>query len=126
MFGINFTTAFNATRAALPGMVSRGRGTVLGLGARAALHGGARAAPYAAAKAALTAYFKSLQAELGGAGLGFAVLHPMLAIDTPHNRRAMPQADPGRWLTPQAVAEAAHFLVTRPAQGRVLELELYA
>lgn len=126
MFALNFTTAFNATRAALPGMVARGRGAVLGVGARAALQGGARTAPYAAAKAALAAYLKSLQAELGSAGLTFAVLHPMLAIDTPDNRRAMPKADPSGWLSAEAVAEAAYFLVTRPARGRALELELYA
>jgi len=38
-------------------------------------------------------------------------------IDTPQNRAAMPDADPGRWVTPAAVAEVILFLASDAARA---------
>jgi NAD(P)-dependent dehydrogenase (short-subunit alcohol dehydrogenase family) len=38
-------------------------------------------------------------------------------IDTPANRRDMPDADPGRWVTPTEIAEVVAFLLSPVASG---------
>ena len=61
---LNLVTTVLATSAALPGMLARGRGVVIGVAAGQAVDGGARVAPYAAAKAGMAAYLRSLDKEL--------------------------------------------------------------
>jgi hypothetical protein len=64
-------------------------------------------------------------ARLGGvAGVRLLVVSPRGALDTEANRRAMPEADPSRWITPELVAE----MVVQAAEakgGRLLELPIY-
>lgn len=140
----NFRSAVVATKAMLPTMRDRGAGFVLAVGAGAATQPAAGRTAYAAAKAALAAYFRSLSAELRGSGVGVAVLHPMGTIDTPPNRQAMPNADVSKWISTDAVVEAALYLMSASASlpsgaepddgnaaasgaasGRVPELELF-
>lgn len=122
---INFHTAFNATRAALPGMLERGHGFVLGIGAAAAFDGGGQVGAYAASKAALTVWMKSLAAEVAPRGITVSMLHPMGAVDTPANREAMPDSDPSGWIDPAEIAATALHLATRGERGRIDEAKLY-
>jgi NADP-dependent 3-hydroxy acid dehydrogenase YdfG len=122
---INFRTAFNATRAMLPGMLEAGKGFVLGVGADAALDGGASKGPYAAAKAALIAWLKSVHAELAPKGINVAVIYPMGAVDTAGNRGAMPDADPQTWIDPRELAASMLHMATRGTRGRILETRVY-
>ncbi len=122
---INFRTAFNATRAALPAMLRQGYGFVLAIGAAAAMDGGASVGAYAAAKGALTAWMKSVQAELAPKGISTAVMHPMGAVDTPANRKAMADADPATWIDADELAASALHLATRGNRGRINELKVY-
>ena len=126
MLAVNLHTAVNATRAVLPGMLERGSGFVMAVGAGAALSPAPGRTAYAAAKAAVAAYFGSLAAEVGSRGVNVAVLHPMGTIDTPANRSAMPSADPSGWISRQALAEAALYLASRPHGGWVHELRVHA
>ncbi len=122
---INFRSAFNATRAVLPGMLDRGRGFILGVGAAAAIDGGAGMGAYAAAKAALVTWLKSLRQEVAGKGIDVAIVYPMAAIDTPGNRKAMPDVDPGSWIDPDELAATIMHLATRSPRGRILETQVY-
>ncbi len=122
---INFRTAFNATRAVLPGMLEAGKGFVLGVGADAALDGGASKGPYAASKAALIAWLKSVNAETAPKGVRTAIMYPMGAVDTAGNRHAMPDADPQTWIDPRELAATALHLATRGARGRISEARVY-
>jgi NAD(P)-dependent dehydrogenase (short-subunit alcohol dehydrogenase family) len=126
MLDVNLRSAVNATRAVLPGMLERGDGFVLAIGAGAALAPAPGRNAYAAAKAAVSAYFGSLAAEVGPRGVRVAVLHPMGTIDTPANRSAMPDADPATWISMDAMVEAVRYLAARPARGIVHELKLHA
>lgn len=126
MLAVNLHTAVNATRAVLPGMLERGWGFVMAVGAGAALSPAPGRTDYAAAKAAVAAYFASLAAEVAERGVNVAVLHPMGTIDTPANRSAMPAADPRGWITREALAEAAVYLATRQRGGWVHELRVSA
>ncbi|HET8985923.1 MAG TPA: SDR family NAD(P)-dependent oxidoreductase [Trueperaceae bacterium] len=126
MLDVNLRSAVNATRAVLPGMLKRGAGFVLAIGAGAALTPSAGKTAYAAAKAAVSAYFGSLAAEVGKRGVSVAVLHPMGTIDTQANRDAMPDADTATWISLDAMVGAIRYLATRPARGIVHELKLSA
>lgn len=122
---INFRTAFNATRAVLPGMLEAGKGFVLGVGADAALFGGASKGPYAASKAALIAWLKSVHAETASKGVHVAVMYPMGAVDTAGNRGAMPDVDPQTWIDPRELAATALHLASRGPRGTITEAKVY-
>jgi NAD(P)-dependent dehydrogenase (short-subunit alcohol dehydrogenase family) len=122
---INFRTAFNATRAVLPHMLDNGHGFILGVGAGQALTGGASAGPYAAAKAAMIAWMKSMHAELAPRGIDMAIIYPMGAVDTPGNRQAMPNTDPGTWIDPAEIAATMLHLATRGPRGKVRQAKVY-
>lgn len=122
----NLYTAFHMTRALIPAMVERGEGFVLGVSARAALHGGRRTTAYGAAKGAVTGYFRNLRAELAPHGVGVSLLFPMGTIDTPANREAMPDADPAGFIDLARLAEAIHFLAGRTPRDRIAELQVSA
>lgn len=122
---INLRTAFNATRAVLPGMLARGSGFILGVGAAAALDGGAGMGAYAAAKAALVTWLKSVRGEVAAKGIDVGIIYPMAAVDTAGNRASMPDADPKRWIDPDELAATMLHLATRSARGRLLEARVY-
>lgn len=122
---VNLRTAVHLTSAFLPAMVERGAGNVVAVSAGAA-SGGRGLGAYAASKAALEGYMRSVRAELEPEGLAVSILIPEGAIDTPANRRAMPDADPSSWISPLALAEAAWFLAGRTAGGHVGELPVSA
>jgi NADP-dependent 3-hydroxy acid dehydrogenase YdfG len=126
MFALNFTTVFNTTRAALPAMLERGSGFVLGVSAEAAEKGGAGMALYAASKAATAIYLRSLDAELRSEGIRVSVLYPMGAVDTPANRESMPSGDPSTWVTPEELARTMLHAATRSRQGHLRDLHVYA
>ncbi len=122
---INLWTTFNTTRAVLPSMVEQGQGFIIGVGAGAAVNGGSKLGPYAASKAAMIAYLKSVQAEVGAKGVGVAVVYPMGSIDTPGNRKSMPDADPEKWIDPIELAETMLYVVSRSPRGRIREVMVY-
>jgi NADP-dependent 3-hydroxy acid dehydrogenase YdfG len=126
MFDANVRTLVNAARAVLPGMVERRRGFIAGISSNVVWTGAGAASMslYAAAKAALTYYLRSLEREVRGFGVRVAIVYPLSAIDTPANRRDMPDADPSGWVDPAAIAEALLFAATRGPRGRVVELPI--
>lgn len=119
-------TLMFTTAAALPRMLERRRGFVLGVAAAQPIRGGARTGAYSAAKGAVLGYLRSLRAEVEEAGVAVSALVPMGTIDTPANRDAMPKADPAKWLDPGELADAVHFLATRSSRSHVRELRVHA
>jgi NADP-dependent 3-hydroxy acid dehydrogenase YdfG len=126
MLDVNLRTLVNATRAVLPGMLARGDGFVAGISSSVVWTGAGAAemSLYAAAKAAVTFYLRSLEREVGAAGVRVAIVYPLAPLDTPANRRDMPGADPAAWVDPAAIAEALLFAATRGPRGRLVELPI--
>jgi NAD(P)-dependent dehydrogenase (short-subunit alcohol dehydrogenase family) len=87
------------------------------VGSRAALRPweSAGAAAYAASKAALVALSECVAAEVLAAGVRVNVVLPS-TIDTPANRRAMPNADFTRWVAPDSLVEVVLFLLSDAAR----------
>lgn len=73
---VNVTGPLLLTRAALPGMLERGRGHVVFVSSAAGLVCPAYTSSYAASKAALVALTRALRAEFRGAPVGFSVVCP--------------------------------------------------
>jgi NAD(P)-dependent dehydrogenase (short-subunit alcohol dehydrogenase family) len=129
MFETNSLTAWLCCRAAVRNMRRTGHGgRIVNVSARPALEPrkGARMAAYAAGKAAVAALTIALAEELKGERILVNAIAPS-TIDTPANRAAMPDADPSKWLSPAAAAEAVLQLVS-PANMEIsgAVLPLYA
>ena len=114
MQDLNVRTLLHAVQAVVPGMVARGRGKVVNVGANGAQRGGAQMGAYAAAKAQVQRLTESMGAELRGHGVNVNCVLPSV-IDTPENRAAMPGADPTRWVAPRQLAEVIAFLASDAA-----------
>ena len=124
MMRANLATTANLCRAALPHLLKQG-GSVVTVGARAAETGGGRMAAYAVSKAAVHALTRVLALENAGRGVRFNAVLP-LTIDTPANRRAMPDADHSRWTSPAAIAEVIAFLLSpasAPTTGALVPVD---
>ncbi len=116
MFRLNLMTTVNLYRAATAAMRAAGRGSLVAIGAMAALKAPAELAAYAAAKGGVLRLTESLAEELRATGIRVNAVLPG-TIDTPQNRAAMPDADPAAWVRPAEVAEAIAFLLSDGASG---------
>lgn len=110
LFRMNALTAVVMCRAVLPGMLARGAGSIVNVSSRAAFVASRGLAAYSASKAAVAVLTETLQAEVEGRGLRVNAIVPE-TLDTPANRAAMPDADPGRWSPPERVAAVVHWLM---------------
>lgn len=113
----NLATAHASLCALLPGLVARGAGSVVLVGARAAIRPetAAGAAAYAAAKAGVVALAQAAAAEVLPHGVRVNAVLPS-TIDTPSNRVAMPGADFNRWVPVDSLAGVIEFLLSDAAR----------
>ena len=116
MYTLNIKTALNACRAALPLLKARGGGRIVNIGAGAAARAGLGMGAYAASKAGLQRLTEALAEECKDLGINVNAILPS-TIDTPANRRDMPDADPARWVTPQQLADVVAFLLSPQASA---------
>jgi NAD(P)-dependent dehydrogenase (short-subunit alcohol dehydrogenase family) len=116
MFDLNVRTLLNSVRAAVPGMIERGRGKIVNVGATGGLAGHANMAAYSAAKSAVIRITESMAAELKRKGINVNCVLPSI-IDTPQNRAAMPKADPSHWVAPADLADVILFLASEEARA---------
>ena len=116
MYRLNVITTLNIFRAALPPMRAVGGGSLIAIGAGAALRAPAGLSAYAAAKSAVHRLVESFADELKSTGIRVNAILPS-TIDTPQNRTAMPDADHTAWVRPSEIAEAMAFLLSPGASG---------
>jgi NAD(P)-dependent dehydrogenase (short-subunit alcohol dehydrogenase family) len=125
-FDVNVRTLFYTVKAVLPGLRERKRGFIAGFSSEPAWTGQAPGMSlYAAAKAAVATFLRSLDGELAGTQIKVAVVYPMGAVDTPANRRAMPDFDPARYIDPAEIADAIVFAASRGPRARLPELPIF-
>jgi len=110
MFRTNLLTCALTSRAVLPYLFEKG-GSIVNVGAASAVDPATGMAPYAASKAGVMALTRSLADELRGKGVRINAVLPTI-LDTPVNRRDMPDADPAGWVRPSDAAEVVAFLLS--------------
>jgi NAD(P)-dependent dehydrogenase (short-subunit alcohol dehydrogenase family) len=116
MFALNARTALIVSRAVVPGMLQQGQGKIVHVASRAGLRGSSKMAAYSASKSAVIRLTESMSAELKRKGINVNCVLPG-TIDTPQNRRTMPNADHSRWVQPEAIAEVILFLASDAARA---------
>jgi NAD(P)-dependent dehydrogenase (short-subunit alcohol dehydrogenase family) len=114
MYRINLRTAVALSRAAAPGLRARGAGAIVHVASAATASRPAGLAAYTAAKLGVVALTETLQKELAGSGVRVNAVVPT-TIDTPANRKAMPDADFSSWSTPEAIARVVVWLASDAA-----------
>lgn len=116
MMDVNVHSLLNIAAAFVPEMIGRGKGKMITIGSRSALNGSARTGAYAAAKASVLRLTESMAEELKPSNIRVNCVLPG-TIDTPENRKAMPNADRSEWVTPDQVAGVIRFLASPAADG---------
>lgn len=113
---INVRALVQVARVFVPHLLAHGGGAMVNVGAFAALRGGARMGAYAAAKSAVIRLTESMAAELRERNVRVNCVLPTI-IDTPENRKDMPDTDPSRWVAPAALADVIAFLASDAARA---------
>jgi len=111
MLDINLVTSFLCCREAVRSMRrDGGGGRIVNVSARPVVRPQSGIAAYAASKAAVAALTQSLGEELLAENILVNAILPSI-IDTPANRRGMPDADHASWPKPAEIAQTIAFLV---------------
>ena len=111
MLDLNLNSTFHILRAALPPLRKAGGGRVIAIGSRAALEPGAGVGAYSASKAAMVSLIRTVALENKDAGVTANAILPG-TMDTPANRKAMPNADVSKWVQPASVAGLVVWLAS--------------
>jgi NAD(P)-dependent dehydrogenase (short-subunit alcohol dehydrogenase family) len=113
----NADTAFHAMHALLPGMVAAKTGSIVVVGSRAVERPwtSTGSAAYAASKAAVVTLAQTAAAEVLDHGVRINAVLPS-TMDTPANRKAMPDADPTKWVSLPSAAGVIAFLLSDDAR----------
>lgn len=123
LFAANLRSAFLCSRAALRRMASRAQasgrqhgGRIVNVGSALACRGQVGHFAYCATKAGLERLSEACADEFKDHGITVNAVLPG-TIATEANRRAMPEADTTRWVTPEEVAWTILFLLSDLASG---------
>ncbi|HXY78501.1 MAG TPA: SDR family NAD(P)-dependent oxidoreductase [Candidatus Acidoferrales bacterium] len=111
MLNLNLNSVLYMLRATIPVLRKSGDGRIIAIGSRAALEPAAEIGAYSASKAAMVSLIRTVALENGDAGLRANVILPG-TIDTPANRKAMPNADVSKWVRPAAIASLIVWLAS--------------
>ena len=116
LFNMNVVTMRNMVAAVVPQMIDRGSGSIVNVGALSAREGQGNMGAYCVAKSAVMRLTESLSKELRHQGINVNAVLPSI-IDTPTNRKDMPDADFEKWVRPQDLANVICFLGSEAARA---------
>ena len=111
LMNVNFRSALNMSRAAMPVMYDGKWGRIINVGAKQGLQNTAKNSAYGVSKAAVISLTQSIAAEGHSRGVTCNAVVPS-TMDTPANRASMPDSDFSKWVQPVHVAETMAFLCT--------------
>jgi NAD(P)-dependent dehydrogenase (short-subunit alcohol dehydrogenase family) len=109
MLDLNLNSVFHILRAAIPALRQTGNGRIVAIGSRAALEPGTGVGAYSASKAAMVSLIRTVALENKHAGLTANVILPG-TMDTPANRKSIPNADFSKWVQPSTIASLVTWL----------------
>lgn len=109
---LNFETAYNVTRPLYAHMMENNSGRIVFIGARPALNAaqGKGLVAYGLSKSLLFKLADFLNEDAKGKNVTATVVVPS-TLDTPLNRKSMPEVNPDNWVKPSALAEILEFVV---------------
>ena len=116
LFNVNVRTTLLCCRAVIPQMLKQQSGKIINVASRDGLAGSAGYAAYSASKSAVLRLTESLAGELKASNVNVNCIMPG-TIDTPQNRKAIPNGDFSKWVEPDAIAEVILFLASDAARS---------
>ena len=126
LINLNVNSVFRLAREVLPHMVSRKTGDII-VTSSVAGHVAIQWEPiYSASKHAVQAFVHGLRRQVAPHGIRVGEISPGIAITplldswTPENRKALLDGKGG--LPPEEIAEAIHFMLTRPRHVTIRDL----
>src|SRR6266496_642260 len=110
---LNFDTAYHVTRPLYQHMLQNNDGRIVFIGARPALNAaqGKGLVAYGLSKSLLFKLAEFLNEEAKGKNVTATIVVPS-TLDTPLNRKSMPDVNPDVWVKPSALAEILEFVVS--------------
>ena len=117
-YKLNFETAYNVARPVFVQMLKQNSGRIFFIGSRPGLdatHGKGMIA-YGLAKSLIVRLAELMNDEAKGTNVVTSVVIPS-TIDTPQNRKAIPDTDPVKWVKPEVIADIIHFYCTDAASA---------
>lgn len=111
MISLNFETAYFIARSLFQHMLQNGYGRIIFTGARPALQPeqGKNSLAYTLSKSLLFTFADILNATAKGKNVTASVIVPSI-IDTPPNRKSMPDADFSKWPKVEQIADVLEFI----------------
>ncbi len=121
MQDLNLTSAFHVLREVIPAMRKERYGRIVAVGSDAAEEPHAGLGAYSVFKKGLDTLVQVVAAENKEFCISANVVLPG-TMDTPANRKAMPNVDPARWVQAKRVAELILSLASEPIVERTGQL----
>lgn len=121
MVNLNFITTYNTVKPIFLKMKEKGAGRIFLIGARPGINmaDSTGILAYGISKSMIFRLAELLNAEAKGTGVVVHVIVPS-TIDTPQNRKSMPDVNPEKWVKASQIAEIIHFYCS-PAADPIRE-----
>ena len=115
-YKLNFETAYNVARPVFVQMMKQNNGRIFIIGSKPGLSSvnSKGMVAYGLAKSLIFRLAELMNAEAKGTNVVVSVIVPS-TIDTPQNRKSMPDADPAKWVKTEAIADVIYFYCTDAA-----------
>lgn len=120
---VNALGALLTSRQVIPGMIEKGAGSIVFIGATASRRGSAMMAAFAPAKAAQRSLAESMARQLWPKGIHVGVLIIDGVVDLPAARKMMPDKPDTFFVKPSDVAGSVYALTEQPRSAWSFELE---
>jgi len=115
-YKLNFETTYHVARPVFIQMTKQNSGRIFLTGARTGIdmRNSKGMIAYGLSKSLIFRLAELMNGEAKGHNVVTSVIAPS-TIDTPQNRKSMPDADPGKWVKPEDIADIIHFYSTLEA-----------
>ena len=115
-YQLNFETAYNLARPVFQQMLKQGSGRIFLIGSKPGLdmRNSKGMVAYGLSKSLIFRLAELMNDEAKGTNVVTCVMVPS-TIDTPPNRKSMPDADFTKWVTAEAIADTIYFYCTDKA-----------
>jgi NAD(P)-dependent dehydrogenase (short-subunit alcohol dehydrogenase family) len=115
-YKLNFETTYNVAQPVFVQMMQQSSGRIFIIGSKPGLSAtnGKGMAAYSLGKSLIFRLAELMNDEAKGHNVVTSVIVPS-TIDTPQNRKSMPDADPSKWVKPEAIADIIYFHCTEAA-----------
>jgi NAD(P)-dependent dehydrogenase (short-subunit alcohol dehydrogenase family) len=112
---LNLKTAFLINKHAIKAMSAKGGGSIVNIASRAAVDKGVNSAAYSISKLGVLRLVEAAAEEAKNHDVRVNAVMPSI-IDTPANRKAMPDAKYDKWPKPEQIAKVIMFLTSPDAE----------